>query len=97
MSSSTAIADEVKSDEHCFTPYERWVRRLYMTNLFHPVKLGLQNMHKLHEALGNPMDNTTVIHVAGTNGKGSVVYKIAQALLQTNNEASNDSDDSKLK
>lgn len=65
-----------------YTPYERWVRRLYMTNLFHPVKLGLSNMEQLHAALGHPMDDPqrTVIHVAGTNGKGSVVLKIAQTI-----------------
>lgn len=69
-----------------YTPYERWVRRLYMTNLFHPVKLGLTNIEQLHEALGNPMDDPkrTVIHVAGTNGKGSVVLKIAKTLHISN-------------
>ena len=54
-----------------FTTYEKLVRRLYMTNLFHPVKLGLENIERLHEVLGSPMDNPniTVIHIAGTNGK----------------------------
>ena len=64
-----------------YTPYEKCVRRLYLTNLFHPVKFGLQNMEELHDALGNPMDDTdqvTVIHIAGTNGKGSVALKIAK-------------------
>lgn len=36
--------------------YERLVRKLYQTNLFNPVKLGLDNMRKLHEILGSPMD-----------------------------------------
>lgn len=65
-----------------YSLYEKCVRRLYLTNLFHPVKLGLQNMEKLHEAIGNPMNspNITVIHVAGTNGKGSVSFKIAKSL-----------------
>lgn len=69
-----------------YTPYERWVRRLYMTNLFHPVKLGLQNIEQLHQALGNPMEDPqrTVIHVAGTNGKGSVVMKLARTLQLSN-------------
>lgn len=66
-----------------FTTYEKCVRRLYLTNLFHPVKLGLQNMQELHSALGNPMDATptnpiSVIHIAGTNGKGSVAFKLAK-------------------
>jgi dihydrofolate synthase / folylpolyglutamate synthase len=60
--------------------YEVWVRRLYETNLFHPVKMGLDNIHTLHAALGNPMDQIPVVHVAGTNGKGSVCLKIAKTL-----------------
>jgi len=65
-----------------YTKYEQLVRRLYMTNLFHPVKLGLQNINRLHELLGCPMDNerVKVIHVAGTNGKGSVSLKIARSI-----------------
>jgi len=65
-----------------FTRYETWVRRLYATNMFHPVKLGLENMRTLHKLLGNPMDdpNRVVVHVAGTNGKGSICLKIANVL-----------------
>jgi hypothetical protein len=40
-----------------YSDYEKWVRRLYMTNLFHPVKMGLQNVQELHELVGNPMDD----------------------------------------
>ena len=43
-----------------YTGYEKWVRRLYATNMFHPVKLGLENMHLLHELLGKPMDDVSV-------------------------------------
>lgn len=32
---------------------------------------GLESIKKLCEALGNPQDNLRVIHIAGTNGKGS--------------------------
>lgn len=42
-----------------YTGYEKWVRRLYATNMFHPVKLGLENMHLLHKLLGNPMDDVS--------------------------------------
>lgn len=75
-----------------YTLYEKCVRRLYLTNLFHPVKLGLQNMEQLHEALGYPMDNPqlTVIHVAGTNGKGSVSLKIAKTLELAGQRAGQD-------
>lgn len=72
--------DSTSTDD--YTKYEKWVRRLYATNMFHPVKLGLENMHLLHKLLGNPMDdpNRVLVHVAGTNGKGSVCLKVANAL-----------------
>lgn len=61
--------------------YEFWVRRLYETNMFHPVKMGLTNIERLHSSLGNPIDAVpTVVHIAGTNGKGSVAFKIAKTL-----------------
>ncbi|GMH69797.1 hypothetical protein TrST_g4691 [Triparma strigata] len=85
------------------TSYERLVRRLYRTNLYNPVKLGLNNIQDLAVALNSPFysppstANSTVtstsppsspsppssvgiIHIAGTNGKGSVSYKIAESL-----------------
>lgn len=57
----SAIPDimSIDNEKKTFTPYERWVRRLYQTNLFHPVKLGLRNMEELHEMLGRPMDNVS--------------------------------------
>jgi len=66
--------------------YEKLVRKLYMTNLFNPVKLGLDNMHKLHEYFGSPMDqaNIAVVHIAGSNGKGSVALKTANTLQLAN-------------
>jgi dihydrofolate synthase/folylpolyglutamate synthase len=80
--SLAAMADLEGSSK--YTPYEKWVRRLYQTNLFNPVKLGLQNMEDLHEAMGRPMDHRPVIHIAGTNGKGSVALKIATTLQLLN-------------
>lgn len=44
-------------------------------------KLGLERMTRLMEVLGNPQENMKVIHVAGTNGKGSVcryLYSVLQ-------------------
>lgn len=44
--------------------------------------LGLERMTVLLELLGNPQDDLKVIHVAGTNGKGSIckyVYEVLQA------------------
>ncbi len=39
-----------------YTEYEKWVRRLYMTNLFHPAKLDLRNMQQLYDLIGKPLD-----------------------------------------
>jgi dihydrofolate synthase / folylpolyglutamate synthase len=36
------------------------------------IKLGLENSRRLFHALGVPSPNERIIHVAGTNGKGSV-------------------------
>ncbi len=44
--------------------------------------LGLERMNVLLEKLGNPHENLKVLHVAGTNGKGSVcryLYETLQA------------------
>lgn len=35
--------------------------------------LGLDNIRHLMEELGNPQDNLRFIHIAGTNGKGSIL------------------------
>ena len=37
-------------------------------------------MRTVCSALGNPQDSYKVVHVAGTNGKGSVCLKTATAL-----------------
>ena len=47
-------------EEPSWSHYERLVRKLYMTNLFNPVKLGLENMDRLHKALGSPMDQVSL-------------------------------------
>lgn len=40
----------------------------------------LETLKKINAYLGSPIQKTKVIHVAGTNGKGSVVYKVAASL-----------------
>ena len=45
-------------------------------------KPGLANMLELNEHLGHPHRNYLTIHVAGTNGKGSVSHSLA-AFMQT--------------
>jgi dihydrofolate synthase / folylpolyglutamate synthase len=44
------------------------------------IKLGLENISRLCEALGHPERSFTTLHVAGTNGKGSVTAMVHQAL-----------------
>lgn len=43
-------------------------------------KEGLSNMRALLNALGNPQDDLKCIHVAGTNGKGSVASMLSSIL-----------------
>lgn len=38
-----------------------------------PSVLGLDHMRELMKRLGNPQDNLKYVHIAGTNGKGSVI------------------------
>ncbi|MDU2688113.1 bifunctional folylpolyglutamate synthase/dihydrofolate synthase [Paeniclostridium sordellii] len=47
------------------------------------MRLGLENIKKLLELLGNPQDNLKIIHVAGTNGKGSTCSFISTILKQS--------------
>ena len=44
---------------------------LYSTQLF-GIKLGLENIRGLLKSLGDPQRRLSFLHVAGTNGKGSV-------------------------
>jgi dihydrofolate synthase/folylpolyglutamate synthase len=55
--------------------------RDYLGHLEHfGIKLGLENIATLCEALGNPQDGFPSVHVAGTNGKGSVSAMLADVL-----------------
>jgi dihydrofolate synthase / folylpolyglutamate synthase len=45
------------------------------------IKLGLENISRLCEALGHPERQFRTIHIAGTNGKGSVTAMVHAALL----------------
>lgn len=51
--------------------YTEAIRWLYSTQAV-GIKLGLENIRRLLDALGNPHRQLACIHVAGTNGKGSV-------------------------
>ena len=46
------------------------------------VDLSLDRMHRLLGAMGNPQRRVPIIHVAGSNGKGSVCAYLASVLTQ---------------
>lgn len=46
------------------------------------VKLGLENISRLLERLGNPQEKFKIIHVAGTNGKGSTCSMLSSILVE---------------
>lgn len=46
---------------------------------FFGIKLGLENIRELLSRVGNPQDHLRIIHIAGTNGKGSTAAALAAA------------------
>lgn len=54
---------------------------LTSTKKFH-INLGLERIRAILELLGNPQDNYKIIHVAGTNGKGSTCRIINEILIE---------------
>ncbi len=61
--------------------YRSALEELYRLRLF-GTKLGLNNIQRLLELLGNPERELVFYHIAGTNGKGSTAA-ILQRLLMT--------------
>ncbi|EUD69148.1 dihydrofolate synthase/folylpolyglutamate synthase [Plasmodium inui San Antonio 1] len=61
--------------------YAECLGKLYRT---HSLKLGLERTKMLSECFNNPGDTYKTVHVAGTNGKGSVSYKISMCLKVRN-------------
>lgn len=59
--------------------YNDAVNLLTSVGKFH-ISLGLERMVKILDLLGNPQDKLDCIHVAGTNGKGSVCSIISTIL-----------------
>ena len=85
-----------KNPNHMAAAYLNALKQLYQVNKFSKVKLDLtniskfsevwaffipfQNFLKLNKLEGNPHLKIPYIHVAGTNGKGSVALKISKIL-----------------
>lgn len=61
--------------------YTEALNYIHSTRTF-GIKLGLENISKLLELLGNPQKNLKFIHVAGTNGKGSTSSFISNMLIE---------------
>lgn len=57
------------------------LEKIYSLKQFH-IKLGLDNIQKLLDYLGNPHKNLKAIHVAGSNGKGSTCSFLASILQE---------------
>jgi len=60
--------------------YDEFIRSLYRLTGFE-IKLGLDRVENLVEALGNPHNHFKSIHIGGTNGKGSTAA-IIESILQ---------------
>ena len=61
--------------------YEEALDRIHSFQKFGS-RLGLERMSRLMEHLGNPQESMRVIHVAGTNGKGSVCRYLYSVLRE---------------
>lgn len=59
--------------------YNDALKLLTSVGKFH-ISLGLDRMFKIMDLLGNPQDKLNCIHVAGTNGKGSVCAILSSIL-----------------
>lgn len=59
--------------------YEKAIDLITSREKFH-ICLGLERMQKMLEVLGNPQNDLKIIHVAGTNGKGSTCAILSKIL-----------------
>lgn len=69
----------MKTDK--FTNYKKALKYLYELERA-GIKYDLSNIRKLLNILGNPHKNFKYVHVAGTNGKGSVSSVINSVLIE---------------
>jgi dihydrofolate synthase / folylpolyglutamate synthase len=65
--------------------YSECLHKIFTRNLYRSLKrdrseLNLSSILQMSSKFGNPHEAFDTIHVAGTNGKGSVSLKVARAL-----------------
>lgn len=78
---TTTVSRNVPSLHPSSPSYPQLLHTLLTINRNRAVRMGLTSTTALFTALGkNYQPNFKIIHVAGTNGKGSVSHKIAKAL-----------------
>ena len=63
--------------------YTKCIKTMYGLRRF-GIKLGLSTIKSMMHGLGNPQDSFSCIHVAGTNGKGSIASSLASILHAAN-------------
>src|SRR5699024_10461301 len=61
------------------TDLER-IEEIFQKRSTYGIKPGLERMHRLLQALNHPEKKLRVVHVAGTNGKGSTVKLMSDVL-----------------
>ncbi|UUV17885.1 bifunctional folylpolyglutamate synthase/dihydrofolate synthase [Fusobacteria bacterium ZRK30] len=60
---------------------DKTLEELYsLTNM--GIKLGLDNIKNILKLMGNPQDSYKILHIAGTNGKGSTASILEASLLE---------------
>ena len=66
--------------------YQSCLKKMYGLRRF-GIKLGLSTIKNILSGLGNPQNTYACVHVAGTNGKGSVASSLASILNQAGYKA----------
>lgn len=59
--------------------YKNCIKEMFGLRRF-GIKLGLDTIRSILDGLGNPQDSYSCIHVAGTNGKGSIASALSSIL-----------------
>lgn len=63
--------------------YKKILHKLYNIAVKKKVHLGLEPIRLAHLLFGSPADSYPIIHIAGTNGKGSVAAKLSEILTNS--------------